>query len=187
MVNNKDEAEKNISNILKELGEDINREGLQKTPERVIKSYADLFGGYGKEVEDVLTIFDSEKYEGMVLLKDIEFYSTCEHHMLPFFGKAHVAYIPNGKIVGISKLARVVEIFARRLQNQERLTEQVANALMEKLNPHGVAVVFEGEHFCMKARGVNKQNSKMTTATLTGVFRDDKENARSEFYSLIKD
>lgn len=180
------EAENHISGLLKHIGENPEREGLQDTPKRVIKSYKDLFSGYDKKVEDILTVFDSENFDEMVVLKDIEFYSTCEHHMLPFFGKAHIAYIPDGKIVGISKLARVVEIFARRLQNQERLTKQVAEALMEALHPRGVAVVFEGEHFCMKARGVNKQNSVMKTAFLTGVFRDDTNKARDEFYQLIK-
>lgn len=180
------DAEQHIQELLKHIGEDVEREGLQDTPRRVIKSYKELFSGYNKEVKDVLTVFDSEEYDEMVVLKDIEFYSFCEHHMLPFFGKAHVAYIPNGKIVGLSKLARIVEIYARRLQNQERLTKQVANAIEEHLQPLGVAVVFEGEHFCMKARGVNKQHSVMKTACLTGVFRDDSNNARNEFYQLIK-
>jgi len=175
----------NIVRILEYLGENPNREGLKNTPSRVVKSYDRIFGGYKQKVEDILTIFESENYDEMVVLTDIEFYSTCEHHMLPFYGKAHVAYIPNGKIVGISKLARVVEIFSRRLQNQERITMQVANALQEALNAKGVAVVLEGKHFCMIARGVEKQNAIMKTAHLTGVFRDDSKNARQEFYSLI--
>lgn len=180
------EAEAQVRGLLDYLGEDINREGLLETPKRVVKSYKDLFSGYGKQVKDILTVFDSEGYDQMIVLKDIEFYSTCEHHMLPFFGKAHVAYIPQNKIVGLSKLARIVEIFARRLQNQERLTGQIGKALEEALSPLGVAIVLEGEHFCMKARGVNKQSSVMKTAFLTGVFRNDANNARTEFYNLIK-
>lgn len=175
----------NITRILQYIGEDPKREGLKDTPKRVIKSYKEIFAGYGKNVKDILTTFDGENYDEMVLLKDIEFYSMCEHHMLPFFGKAHVAYIPSKKIVGLSKLARVVDIYARRLQNQERLTMQVACALQEHLEPLGVAVVFEGEHFCMKCRGVGKQNSVMKTAYLTGVFKEDGNNARHEFYDLI--
>ncbi len=171
--------------MLKAIGEDPDREGLQDTPKRVIKSWKQIFAGYGQKVEDILTVFDSENYDQMVLLKDIEFYSNCEHHMQPFFGKAHVAYIPNGKIVGISKLARVVDIFSKRLQNQERLTWQVAEALEKALNPKGIAVVMEGKHFCMMCRGVGKQNSIMKTAEVRGVFRDDL-SARTEFYNLIK-
>lgn len=182
-------VENNIIRLLQYLGEDVNREGLVDTPKRVIKSYKELYGGYGKKVEDILTVFESEGFDEMVILKDIEFFSTCEHHMLPFFGKAHVAYIPgdNNKIVGISKLARIVDIFARRLQNQERLTQNIVDAIETHLQPLGVAVVIEAQHFCMKARGVAKHNAKMKTAHLTGVFRDDTNNARSEFYKLIED
>lgn len=180
-----EQAENNVRELLKYLGEDIEREGLKNTPKRVIKSYSRLFGGYKQKPEDILTTFDSENYDQMVVLKDIEFYSTCEHHMLPFFGKAHVAYIPNEKIVGISKLARLVEIYSRRLQNQERLTKQIAEALMFHLKPKGVGVVMEGKHFCMMCRGVEKQNSVMKTAHLTGVFLDEIET-RNEFYNLIR-
>lgn len=179
------EIEDSVVSLLRHIGEDPNREGLVDTPKRVVKSYKELYSGYGKKVEDILTVFDGESYDQIVLLKDIEFYSTCEHHMLPFFGKAHVAYIPNGKVVGISKLARVVEIFSRRLQNQERLTKQVAEALMVALEPKGVAVVMEAQHFCMKARGVNKQNSIMKTAEMLGNFRTQ-QATREEFYEMIK-
>lgn len=178
-------AEKNITRLLQYIGEDVNREGLLETPKRVLKSYKHLFSGYNQKVEDILTVFDSESYDQVVLLKDIEFYSTCEHHMQPFFGKAHVAYIPNKKIVGISKLARVVEIYSRRLQNQERLTNQIANAIQKYLNPKGVAVIMEGQHFCMMARGVQKQNSKMLTSCMLGKFREI-EAARTELLNLIK-
>lgn len=180
-----EQAENNVRELLKYLGEDIEREGLKNTPKRVIKSYLRLFGGYNQKPEDILTTFDSENYDQMVVLKDIEFYSTCEHHMLPFFGKAHVAYIPNEKIVGISKLARLVEIYSRRLQNQERLTKQIAEALMFHLKPKGVGVVMEGKHFCMIARGVEKQNAMMRTAELLGNFKDQSET-REEFYNNIK-
>lgn len=179
------EVEDNIVRILEHLGEDPTREGLLETPKRVVKSYKELYSGYDKKVEDVLTVFEDDGYDGMVLLKDIEFYSTCEHHMLPFFGKAHVAYIPNGKVVGISKLARIVEIYARRLQNQERLTKQVADAIQEYLDPKGVAVVMEAQHFCMRARGIQKQNSAMKTAELTGNFKSQPET-RAEFYTLLE-
>lgn len=182
---NNETATEAIKGLIEFIGESPDREGLQNTPSRVIKSYKELFSGYGKKIEDVLTVFDGEEYDEMVILKDIEFYSTCEHHMLPFFGKAHIAYIPGKKIVGLSKLARVVEIYARRLQNQERLTMQVAQALQEALEPKGVAVVMEAQHFCMKARGVNKQNSVMKTAHLIGAFKDQHE-VRDEFYSNIK-
>lgn len=181
-------VENNITRLLQYLGEDVKREGLVDTPKRVIKSYKELYGGYEKKVEDIITVFDSEGFDEMVILKDIEFFSTCEHHMLPFWGKAHVAYIPgkSNKIVGISKLARIVDIYARRLQNQERLTQQIVEAIEKHLEPLGVAVVIEAQHLCMKARGVAKHNAKMETAHLTGVFRDDANNARSEFYKLIE-
>ena len=178
-------AKKGVENLLNYLGEELGREGLEETPRRVVDSYDELFSGYDREVEDVMTVFDDEDYDQMVLLKDIEFYSACEHHMLPFFGKAHVGYIPDGKIVGISKLARVVEVFSRRLQNQERLTQQIAEALDEHLEPAGVAVALEGKHFCMVARGVEKQNSVMKTAHLTGDFRNNEDQARDEFYNLV--
>ncbi len=169
---------------LRQLGEDPDREGLRRTPERVEKSLKWLTRGSGLSVEDVIgdAIFD-EDHHNMVIVKDIEMYSLCEHHMLPFFGKVHIAYIPNGKIVGLSKLPRVVEVFARRLQVQERLTEEIASALMRVLEPRGVAVVIEAAHLCMMMRGVEKQNSKTITSAMKGVFLEDLRT-REEFLRL---
>lgn len=174
-----------VRNLLLELGENPDREGLTKTPERVAKSYETLFAGYGKNPLDILTVFDDEKYDEMIVVKDIEFYSFCEHHMLPFFGKAHIGYIPNGKIVGLSKLPRIVDIFSRRLQNQERITQQIASCVMQLLEPKGVGVVLEAKHFCMMARGVEKQNSSVRTSAMKGLFKE-KDNTRAEFLELIK-
>jgi len=167
------------------LGEDPNREGLVDTPKQVIKSWDKLYGGYSEKDKDILQTNFVEKYDEMVLLKDIEMYSTCEHHMLPFFGKAHIAYIPNGKVVGISKLARLLECYARRLQIQERICEQIVKALDECLKPLGSACIIEAQHFCMTSRGIQKQNSIMTTSALTGVFKDE-ANTRHEMLTLIK-
>ncbi|HYR10872.1 MAG TPA: GTP cyclohydrolase I FolE [Longimicrobium sp.] len=174
-----------VRRMLGELGENPERNGLLKTPERVEKSMRWLTRGYGLSVHDAIgdAVFD-EDHHNMVLVKDIEMYSMCEHHLLPFFGKVHVAYIPNGRIVGLSKLPRVVEIFARRLQVQERLTEQVAQALMEVLEPQGVGVVIEAAHLCMMMRGVEKQNSKTVTSAMKGVFLDDL-GTREEFLRLV--
>jgi GTP cyclohydrolase I len=178
--------EEQVRHILKALGEDPNREGLLKTPQRVAEALAFLTQGYrldpGKVINDALF---TEDYEEMIVQKDIDFFSLCEHHLLPFFGKAHVAYIPHHKIVGISKLARLVDVYARRLQVQERLTNQIANTIMEKLDPLGVAVVIEAEHLCMRMRGVEKQNSMIITSTLLGAFRTRQET-RSEFMTLIR-
>jgi GTP cyclohydrolase I len=174
-----------VRRMLGELGENPERNGLLKTPERVEKSMRWLTRGYGLSVQDAIgdAVFD-EDHHNMVLVKDIEMYSLCEHHLLPFFGKVHVAYIPNGKIVGLSKLPRVVEIFARRLQVQERLTEQVAQALMDVLEPQGVGVVIEAAHLCMMMRGVEKQNSKTVTSAMKGVFLEDLRT-REEFLRLV--
>lgn len=175
-----------IRQIIAHIGDNPERDGLKDTPNRVVKSWDQLFSGYKQNVESILTTFDSEQYDEMVALTDIEFYSTCEHHMLPFFGKAHIGYVPDARIVGISKLARITDIFSHRLQNQERLTQQIGKALEEHLNPKGVIVVLEGQHFCMMARGVGKQTSVMKTSYISGVFKDNTELARDEFFSLIR-
>jgi GTP cyclohydrolase I len=174
-----------IKNILVEIGEDPDREGLLSTPKRVAEAYEFLTAGYKKNIDEVLNnaIF-TEKYDEMVLVKNIDFYSMCEHHMLPFYGKVHVAYIPNGKIVGLSKIPRIVEVFARRLQVQERMTQQIADTLEKYLQPVGVAVVSEAFHMCMMMRGVEKQNSSATTSAMHGVFKDDAKT-RNEFINLI--
>jgi GTP cyclohydrolase I len=166
------------------IGEDPDREGLLKTPERVAKSLQWLTRGYERDARQVIgdAIFE-ESHNNMIMVRDIELYSMCEHHMLPFYGRAHVAYIPDGRIVGLSKLARVVDVYAQRLQVQERLTEQIANALCEVLNPLGVGVVVEAYHLCMMMRGVQKQNSKTITSAVTGVFREDSKT-RDEFLRL---
>ncbi len=176
--------EKLYTEILKEIGEDPNREGLAKTPERIAKSFEKIFGGYNKEPSETLTLFDGENYDEMIICKNIDFYSTCEHHLQAFFGKVSIGYIPNKKIIGISKLARIVEIFSRRLQNQERLTMQIANTLNMLLKPKGVGVVMNAKHLCMMSRGVEKQNASMITSSCTGIFKQ-KAKTRSEFLRLI--
>lgn len=174
----------NYINILKEVGEDITREGLEKTPERASKAMHFLTHGYEQDAEAILkSALFNEDHSEMVIIKDIELYSLCEHHMLPFFGKAHVAYIPNGKIVGLSKIPRVVDVFARRLQVQERLTCQIMQAVQNVLQPHGVAVVIEAQHLCMMMRGVQKQNSVTTTSAFSGQF--EVQSTRNEFVNLI--
>jgi GTP cyclohydrolase I len=175
-----------VKEILRLLGEDETREGLLKTPERVAKSLQYLTKGYAEDGAAIIrsAMFD-EEYQQMVLVKDIELYSTCEHHMLPFIGKAHVAYIPNGKITGLSKIARVVETYARRLQVQERLTVQIRDCIQEALHPLGVAVVIEANHTCMQLRGVEKANAVTTTSAFSGVFLKD-PRTRNEFLNLIK-
>lgn len=175
-----------INELLIEIGEDPKREGLEKTPERVAKAYEFLTNGYSKDIDSIMTkaIF-TVKYDEMVIVKNIDFFSLCEHHLLPFYGKCHVAYIPNGKIIGLSKIPRIVEVFARRLQVQERLTQQIADTINKYLEPDGVAVVAEASHLCMMMRGVEKQNSVATTSAMHGSFKED-ERTRSEFLSLIK-
>ncbi len=170
--------------VLEALGEDPKRDGLLKTPERMAKAMQFLTSGYQQDASAILrgAMFD-EEYRNMVIVKDIELYSMCEHHMLPFFGKAHIAYIPDGKIVGLSKLPRVVDVFARRLQVQERLTNQILDAIQDTLKPMGVAIVIEAKHMCMMMRGVQKQNSLTTTSAFTGAFK--KQETRNEFLKLI--
>ena len=171
-------------NVIEELGEDPTREGLQKTPERVAKSLQFLTHGYDLNPAEILTsAMFKEEYKQMVVVKDIELYSLCEHHMLPFFGKAHIAYIPNGHIVGLSKIPRVVDAFSRRLQVQERLTIDIRDCIQDTLKPIGVAVIIEAQHMCMQMRGVQKQNSVTTTSAFTGEF--NKQNTRNEFLSII--
>ena len=175
---------KNYKTIIENLGEDVNREGLQKTPERVAKAMQYLTHGYDLNPLEILkSALFTEDHQQMIIVKDIEIYSMCEHHMLPFFGKAHVAYIPNGKIVGLSKIPRIVDAFARRMQVQERLTDEIKDCIQEALSPHGVAVVIEAQHMCMQMRGIQKQNSYTTTSSFTGAFERDK--TRKEFISLI--
>lgn len=171
--------------LLVEIGEDPNREGLLRTPHRVAKAWDFIVRGYDQNLEEVLNnaIFE-DKCSEMVVVRDIEFYSMCEHHMLPFFGKAHVAYIPQGKVIGLSKIPRILDLYSRRLQIQERITHQVAEALNELLDPAGVAVVLEGRHLCMAMRGVEKQNSFATTSAMLGEFHDEAET-RAEFLSII--
>lgn len=177
--------EETIRQILLHIGEDPQREGLQKTPARVAKMYDFLTKGYREDVEAVLNkaIF-TERYSEMVIVRDIDFYSLCEHHLIPFFGKCHIAYIPKGKIIGLSKLPRIVEVFARRLQVQERLTQQIAETLYKHLKPEGVGVVIEARHLCMMMRGVEKHESIATTSSMLGTFRDDVKT-RTEFLTLI--
>ena len=179
-----DALKKDFSSIIEILGEDVHREGLLKTPERAAKAMQFLTQGYQQDAEAVLrSAMFKEDYSEMVLVKDIELYSLCEHHILPFFGKVHVAYIPNGYIVGLSKIPRVIDIFARRLQVQERLTDQILHAIQDTLKPLGVAVVIEARHMCMMMRGVQKQNSVTTTSAFTGAFQ--RVETRNEFLSLI--
>ncbi len=180
------EFEKVIEQFLIHIGEEPKREGLLRTPHRVAKAYQYLTSGYAQDVESILNnaIF-KEKYNEMVIVKGIDFFSLCEHHLLPFFGKVHIAYIPKGKIVGLSKLPRIVEVFARRLQVQERMTQQIADTLYSALKPAGVAVVIEARHLCMMMRGVEKQNSFATTSAMLGEFHEDNKT-RTEFLTLLK-
>lgn len=179
-----EEIKVNFSKIIELLGEDIGREGLEKTPFRAAKAMKFLTGGYEKDPKQILqSAMFNEDYNEMVIVKDIELYSLCEHHMLPFFGKAHIAYIPNGKIVGLSKIPRVVDVFSRRLQVQERLTEQILDCINETLEPIGVGVVIEASHMCMMMRGVQKQNSTTTTSGFRGAFKET--DTRNEFLKLI--
>ncbi len=183
-MENKEKFEQSVKNMLSIIGEDPSREGLLKTPERVYKAFSFLTGGYKQDPKEVLNeaLFSSSNDE-MVLIRDIEFYSMCEHHLLPIIGRAHVAYIPDGKVVGLSKIPRMVEVFARRLQIQEQMTEQIADAIKDVINPKGVGVVIQARHMCMEMRGVEKVNSITTTSALRGLFREQK--TRSEFLNFI--
>ncbi|ORU89965.1 MAG: GTP cyclohydrolase I FolE [Cycloclasticus sp. symbiont of Poecilosclerida sp. M] len=178
--------EKQYKEIIKSIGEDINREGLLDTPKRAAKAMEFLTSGYHKTLDEIVNgaVFESDA-DDMVIVKDIELYSMCEHHMLPFIGKCHVGYLPNGKVLGLSKVARIVDMFARRLQIQEQLTTQIANAISEVTGAKGVAVVLEAKHLCMMMRGVEKQNSQMATSCMLGQFRKNTET-RAEFLSLLK-
>jgi len=185
MSKGRSNIEKIINELLIEIGEDPKREGLLRTPNRVAKSWEFLCNGYKQDLESIINnaIF-SEDYDEMVTIKDIDFYSLCEHHLLPFFGKVQVAYIPDGKIIGLSKIPRIIDMFSRRLQVQERMTHQIAESICQVLNPKGVAVVVEGEHMCMQMRGVEKQNSYATTSSMLGIFRQD-PRTRDEFLNII--
>src|SRR5438105_12502626 len=182
-----DRLAKAYRELLQGIGEDVDREGLRRTPDRAARALEFLTQGYRQDLDEIINdaVFESDASE-IILVKGIELYSLCEHHLLPFIGQAHVAYIPNGKVIGLSKVARIVDVFARRLQIQEQLTVQIADALMKTLRPTGVAVVLEAKHLCMMMRGVEKQNSIMKTSCLFGTFKDD-ARTRSEFLSLLKE
>ena len=181
---NEEGPEQNIKRILQYLGEDVNREGLKETPERVIKSWETLYSGYRQKPGDIFKTFDSGNYDQMVILKDIEFYSMCEHHMLPFFGKVHIGYIPEDKVVGASKMARLVEVFARRLQIQERMSQQITEAMLKYLCPEGCGCVIQAQHLCMTARGVEKQSSVFITSSVQGSFLED--SVKEEFVNAVR-
>jgi len=185
VVNNREKIEYHIEQILNLIGEDAKREGLLETPARVTRMYEEIFAGYDVDPRDVLGVTFDENHEELVIVKDIVYYSQCEHHMAPFFGKIHIGYIPSGKIAGLSKFARLVEAVTRRLQVQERVTSQIADIIDEVLQPNGVMVVVEGEHLCMCSRGVKKPGSKTVTSAVRGIFREDSAS-RAEFLSLVK-
>lgn len=183
---NREKIEYHVQKILELIGENPGREGLLETPARVTRMYEEIFGGYSVDPRDVLGVTFDESHEELVIVKDIVYYSQCEHHMAPFFGKVHIGYVPSGRIAGLSKLARLVEAVTRRLQVQERITAQIADIMTEVLNPHGVMVAVEGEHLCMCSRGVKKPGSKTVTTAARGTFREDPA-ARAEFLALIKE
>jgi len=186
VVENREAIEGHIRSILRLIGEDVDREGLLDTPARVTRMYEEIFAGYEADYKDILGVAFDEKHEELVIVKDIVYYSQCEHHMAPFFGKIHIGYVPSGKIAGLSKFARLVEAVTRRLQVQERITSEIADIIETELTPHGCMVVVEGEHLCMCARGVKKPGSKTVTSAVRGLFRKDAAS-RAEFLSLIKD
>ena len=179
-----EDAEHTVAKMIEHLGDNPNREGIIDTPKRVVKSWKTLYGGYSQTPEDVLKTSFNVDYDEMIISKDIEFYSTCEHHMLPFFGKAHIAYIPRANVVGLSKLSRLLEVYARRMQIQERLTNQIADGMMKVMNPLGCGVIIEAKHFCMVCRGVQKKNSTMITSAIRGLFKS--AEVKNEFHRLCK-
>lgn len=183
-MTNDDGPVENIVRLLEYIGEDPKREGLKETPERVLKSYEKLYGGYKMEPKNIIKVFKDDSCDEMVLVKNMEFFSTCEHHMLPFYGKAHIAYIPNGQVIGVSKLGRILEMFSRRLQIQERLCQQVTELIDKSVKPLGSACILEAQHLCMTARGIEKQHSIMVTSSLTGVFKE-KAETRNELLKMI--
>lgn len=184
VAENREQIEKHVREILRLIGEDVDREGLLDTPARVTRMYEEIFSGYEADPRDVLGVTFDEQHEELVIIKDIIYYSQCEHHMAPFFGKVHVGYLPSGKVAGLSKFARLVDVITRKLQVQERITSEIADILDEVLKPHGVMVVVEGEHMCMCSRGVKKYGSETITSAVRGSFRSD-STLRSEFLSLI--
>jgi GTP cyclohydrolase I len=186
VIENREQIEHHVREILRLIGEDVDREGLLDTPARVTRMYEEIFSGYEADLHEILGVTFDENHEELVIVKDIVYYSQCEHHMAPFFGKIHIGYVPSGKIAGLSKFARLVEAVTRRLQVQERITSEIADIMEEVLKPHGCMVVVEGEHLCMCSRGVKKPGSKTVTSAVRGLFRTDSA-ARSEFLSLIKE
>lgn len=182
--NSRLKLEDSVRFLIESITEDPLREGLLDTPRRVVDAFTRMFAGYGQDPKKIATTFNAENYDEMIVVRDIEFYSMCEHHLLSFFGKAHIGYIPDKKIIGLSKIPRVVDIFARRLQNQERLTMNIAETLKELITPRGVGVVIEAEHLCVKSRGIEKQHAKVVTSAMLGLFKKDL-NTRSEFLKLI--
>lgn len=182
---NTEDIEGKIKDIIRFIGDDPNREGLRETPKRIVNSWKEIFSGYDRNPEDILKTFKEGACNEMIILKDIDFYSTCEHHFLCFFGKIHLGYIPNKKVIGISKLIRLIEIYSRRLQIQEKMTSEIADALMRGLNPQGVMIVCKAKHLCMLSRGVKVQNAEMVTSAVRGVFDEDIKT-RNEFMELIK-
>jgi GTP cyclohydrolase I len=183
---NREKVEEHVREILRLIGEDVDREGLLETPARVTRMYEEIFSGYDADPREVLGVTFDEKHEELVIVKDIVYYSQCEHHMAPFFGKVHIGYIPSGKIAGLSKFARLVDAVTRKLQVQERITSEIADIMEDVLKPHGIMVVVEGEHMCMCSRGVKKSGSKTVTSAVRGIFRTDAAS-RSEFLSLVKE
>lgn len=183
---NQEQKEKTIRQLLVNVGEDPDREGLLETPKRVAKAWDFWTSGYDKDPKDVMKTFKADKSDQMVIVTNIDFYSQCEHHLAPFYGQVHIGYLPNGRVLGVSKFARLVEIYARRLQIQEKMTEQIAQAVMKYLKPKGVGVIVEGIHLCMRSRGVEKQNTVMTTSCQLGSFRKDK-SLKEEFLTLVNE